>query len=76
MPHSVLKKCHLALAYHYTRKAVASSAINYQFIPGKINPADVLSKHWGYQQVWQLLQPIMFWQGNPLDLLLNDSSSG
>ena len=76
LPHSPLKKRHLALAYHYTREAVASGAIDYQFIPGEYNPADLLSKHWGYQQVWQLLQPILFWQGNPSDLLLKDSVSG
>ena len=38
-------------------------------IPGVQNPADILSKHWGYQQVWKTLQPILFWQGDPIDLL-------
>ena len=38
-------------------------------IPGVENPADILSKHWGYQQVWKTLQPILFWQGDPIDLL-------
>ena len=72
-PHSPLKKRHLSLAYHYTREAVASQAIDYQFVPGSINPSDILSKHWGYQQVWPLLQPILFWQGNPSDLLLQSN---
>ena len=33
------------------------------------NPADILSKHWGYQQVWKLLKPLLFWQGDTLDIL-------
>jgi hypothetical protein len=24
----------------------------------------VLSKHWGFQQAWPLLKPILFWQGD------------
>lgn len=70
MPLSPLKKRHLALAYHYTREAVASDAIDFQFLPGQWNPADILSKHWGYAQVWPLLQPILFWQGDTAPLLL------
>jgi hypothetical protein len=71
-PHSPLKKRHHALAYHYTREAVASKAVNFQFIPGHLNPADILSKHWGYPQVWaSALRPILFWQGDTTDLLLD-----
>jgi hypothetical protein len=73
-PHSPLKKRHLALSYHYTREAVSSSALDFQFIPGPLNPSDCLSKNWGYQQVWPMLQPILFWRGNPSDLLLHSSS--
>jgi hypothetical protein len=69
-PFSPLKKRHHALAYHYTREAVASKAIDFQFIPGHLNPADILSKHWGYQQVWaSALQPILFWKGDTAVLL-------
>ena len=70
LPHSPLRKRHHALSYHYTRKAVASGAVNFQFLPGHLNPADILSKHWGYQQVWSsALRPILFWQGDTSDLL-------
>ncbi len=69
IPHSLLNKRHHGLAYHYTREAVASDAVNFYHIPGAINPADILSKHWGYQQVWTMMQPILFWKGETLDLL-------
>jgi hypothetical protein len=72
MPHSPLKKRHHALSYHYTREAVASNAVDFQFIPGHLNPADILSKHWGYQQVWaSALRPILFWKGNTSELFLD-----
>ena len=46
-PHSVLKKRHNALSYHRVREAIASRIIVFKHIPGSLNPADILSKHWG-----------------------------
>jgi Reverse transcriptase (RNA-dependent DNA polymerase) len=71
-PHSPLRKRHHALSYHYSREAIASGAVDFQFIPGHLNPADILSKHWGYQQVWtSALRPILFWKGDTSSLLLD-----
>ena len=42
--------------------------VKFYHIPGEINPADVLSKHWGYQQIWKQLQPLLFWQGDTREL--------
>ena len=64
IPESPLKKRHHALAYHYTREAIASGAIDYHHLPGDINPADILSKHWEFATIWPLLQPILFWHGD------------
>ena len=64
IPQSKLNKRHVALSYHRVREAVASKFIVLSFIEGSENPADILSKHWGYQQVWSLLQPILFWEGD------------
>ena len=75
LPHSPLRKRHHALAYHYTREAVASDAIDFQFIPGDCNPADILSKHWGYHKIWGLLQPVLFWKGDTHALLKRDDPS-
>ena len=69
LPHSPLKKRHHALSYHYTREAIASNAVDFQHIPGEVNPADILSKHWGYSAVWPILQPLLFWEGDTADLL-------
>jgi hypothetical protein len=72
IPHSILKMRHHGLSYHVTREAVASKTVDFRFIPGHLNPADILSKHWGYQQVWaSALRPILFWKGNTASLLLD-----
>ena len=70
LPHSPLRKRHHALSYHYTRESIASGPIDFWFLPGHMNPADILSKHWGYQQVWTLtLRPLLFWMGDTEILL-------
>jgi hypothetical protein len=63
IPHSSLSKRHNALAYHRVCEAIAAKIIGYYWIDGKSNPADIVSKHWGYQQIYQLLQPILFAYG-------------
>ena len=40
VPHLPLKKRHLALAYHFTREAIAAGIVDFRFIPGDVNPAD------------------------------------
>ena len=50
-PHAKLHKRHTALSFHRVREAVAAKIIRFYFIAGENNPADILSKHWGYQQV-------------------------
>ena len=45
MPHAKLHKRYVALSFHCVREAVSAKIIGYYFIPGKINPSDILSKH-------------------------------
>jgi len=44
-------------------------------IAGDMNPADILSKHWGYQQIWPVLKPILFWQGDTMTIHHDQSPS-
>ena len=74
IPHSQLSKRHHALAYHYTREAVASKMVAFHHIPGDMNPADVLSKHWGHSQVYSLLRPLLFYKGDTSELITDDES--
>ena len=37
-------------------------------LSGEFNPADIMTKHWGYQTIWRLLQLLLFYQGDTADL--------
>ena len=68
LPDAKLHKRHYLLSYHRVREAIAAKVVNFLHIDGRINPADILSKHWGYQQVWhKLLKPLLFWAGDTLE---------
>ena len=72
IPHGKLHKRHTMLSFHRVREAIASKMVNFTFIPGSINPDDILSKHWGYSSIWDILKPILFWEGDTADLLENN----
>jgi len=67
-PHARLHKRHTALSFHRVREAIAARYAAFHHLPGDLNPADILTKHWGYQQVWSTLQPLLFWRGDTMDL--------
>ena len=55
---------------------IAAKVLGYYWIDGKSNPADIVTKHWGYQQVWNLLQPILFYSGDTGVLVDDDEMTG
>ena len=65
--HAKLHKRHNMLSFHFVREAIARGFIHFTHIPGKENPADIMSKHWGYSDVWHLLKPMLFWEGDTRD---------
>jgi hypothetical protein len=65
--HSKLHKRHTMLSYHRVREAVAAGIVHMAHVPGSANPADILSKHWGYADVWHLLRPVLFWKFDTMD---------
>ena len=73
-PESRLHKRHNALSYHHVRECIAAGITRFHFANSGNNPADILSKHWGYQQAWPLLHPILFWSGDTMDLVVNRDS--
>jgi hypothetical protein len=72
IPHSFLKKRHNALTYHCGREMIAAKVLGYYWINGKQYPAAIVSKHWGYQQVWMLLKPLLFYHGNTFNVIKED----
>jgi len=63
VPHAKLYKRHNALLFHCICEAISGAIIGFYHIDGDENPAGILSKHWGYQQIWKLLQPLVYWKG-------------
>lgn len=50
----------MALSYHKVREAIAAGIVRFEWIESAENPADILSKHWGLQQVAPLLHALLF----------------
>jgi hypothetical protein len=72
IPHSKLNKRHTALSFHRVREAIAAKILMFYHVPGPENPADVLSKHWSFANVWKVLKPVLFWMGNTADIPIED----
>jgi hypothetical protein len=69
VPHVRLHICHTALSFHRVREGIAITGIaKFHHVRSADNPADILNKHWGHKQVWPLLQPLLFWEGDTMDL--------
>jgi hypothetical protein len=47
--------------------------VNFYWIDGKSNPANIVSKHWAYSQVWHMLKPILFFYGDTKTLLKDNN---
>ena len=74
IPQSKLHKCHTALSFHRVRKAIAAKIVLFTHLPGKKNPADILSKHWSYHNIWKMLQPLLFYQEDTSTLIEDEPS--
>ena len=55
IPQSGLNKRHNALSYHRVREAIAAKIVKFFHIKDTTNPADILSKHCGYPQLWPVV---------------------
>ena len=66
-PEAKLHKRHVALSFHRVREAIAANIVSFIHIKGSINPADIVSKHWGYQQVRELIRTLLFVRGDTAD---------
>jgi hypothetical protein len=73
--HAKLHKHHTMLSFHRVREAIPSGIVGFHFIPGEYNPADILSKHWGYSQNRESLKSLLFWEGDTADILIENPTS-
>ena len=75
LPHAKLHKRHNALLFHQVREAITAKIISFIYLPGTINPVDILSKHWGHQQIKTVLKTILFYVGDAADLFADQTQS-
>ena len=68
IPHSMLSKRHLALAYHRVRSAIAAGFIKFCHIVSNQNVADIMTKFLPYPVFWPFVQPLLFWRGETWNL--------
>ena len=64
-----LHKRHNMLSFHRVREAIAIKFVDFSYLPGPQNPADILSKHWGYSNVKDLLLPLFHRYGGTKEQL-------
>ena len=62
IPTSTLSKKSTLASYHRVREAIAAGYLQFNWKDGKSNPADILSKHWEFANIWPLLKPLLFWK--------------
>jgi hypothetical protein len=53
------------LSFERVREVIASGIVGFFY-----NPADILSKHWGYSQIRERLKSLLFWKGDTADIIL------
>ena len=68
IPTSTLSKKSTLASYHRVREAIAAEYLQFNWKDGKSNPADILSKHWEFANIWPLLKPLLFWKGDTDEL--------
>jgi hypothetical protein len=71
-----LHKRHAMLSFHHVREAIAAHILGFYFLPGDDNPADILSKHWGYTQIKERLKSLLFWRGDTADVKMAQEEKG
>ena len=63
IPHSSLSKRWNALSYHCCREAVATGIVRFEFLPGRENPSDILTKNLPWAKAHVFVEPLLLWKG-------------
>jgi hypothetical protein len=68
LPQSNLNKRHNALSYHRVRECIAAEILYFLHCASQYNPSDFLTKFLVYTKFRPLVQPLLFWRGDTLDI--------
>ena len=64
IPQSILNKRHNMLAYHRVGEAIAAKFIEFHWCSSSQNSSDILSKHWNYMKVKDIIRELFDYQGD------------
>ena len=64
---------HVDFSFHHVREAAVAKIIACNFINGKINPANILSKHWYHYSAWPTLKLLLLWKGDTMQCMYNNA---
>ena len=67
-PKARLHKRHVLLSFHRVQEAIVAGLLYFTHVQDDLNPAGILSKLWGYQQVKIKLKAILFYHGDTADI--------
>ena len=56
--HTKLYKRHNTLFFHRVTESIVAGVCIF-YLPGELNLADGISKHWSHSDIWKLLRPIL-----------------
>ena len=73
IPHAKLHRRQNFLSFHRVRESIAAGIITFIYIPSPNNPADILSKHWGHQQVKTTLKALLFYEEDTGNLFTKEN---
>jgi hypothetical protein len=74
-PYAKLHKRHNILSFHYVRSMIAKGFISLTHTNSQDNLADVVTKHWSYNSVRNLLKPVFYHAGDTSNLFVDDEST-
>ena len=73
-PDTKMSKRHNILSFHFVRNIISAKYINLQHLKSKYNFADIVSKNWNYNDVYEeILKPIFHWEGATNKLFIDDA---
>ena len=64
IPQSILNKRHNMLEYHRVMEAIAAKILEFHWCSSSQNRSDILSKHWDYMKVKEIIRELFDYQGD------------
>ena len=66
--HTKLHKTYNTLSFHWVRTLIAADILHLYVTPIVKKPVDIMSEHWSYNGIWNLLRPIVFDYGDTTNI--------